>query len=88
MLEKENSPLNNVFFLQIWIGTLIHKRMGSGIMGKISYFILYLILTIVLFFISDGIDTWFVNQAFSYFNTYLLLGMMYVFFISWRKKTG
>jgi predicted Na+-dependent transporter len=84
-----NSELESIFFLPIWIGTWIEKRIGKGVKGVkgvISYVTIYFIVTSFLFIITNGIEVWFINQMFSFFNTYLLLGMLYVFFIYWKRS--
>ncbi|WP_282137152.1 hypothetical protein [Rossellomorea aquimaris] len=80
-----NRELESIFFLPIWIGTWIEKRIGQGIKGVISYVVIYFIVTTFLFIITNGIEVWGIDQMFSFFNTYLLLGMLYVFFIYWKR---
>ncbi|MGM0852892.1 MAG: hypothetical protein ACQEWI_09835 [Bacillota bacterium] len=81
-----NNQLESIFFLPIWIGTWIDKRIGQGKKGVFSYVVIYFIVTTFLFIITNGIEGWFINQMFSFFNTYFLLGMLYVFFIYWKKS--
>ncbi|MGG1631750.1 hypothetical protein [Rossellomorea sp. NRS-1567] len=81
-----NSELESIFFLSIWIGAWIEKRIGQGVKGVISYVVIYFIVTTFLFIFTNGIEVWFINQMFSFFNTYLLLGMLYVFFIYWKSS--
>ncbi|WP_201712747.1 hypothetical protein [Rossellomorea arthrocnemi] len=82
-----NSELERIFFLPIWIGTWVEKRIGRGVKGVFSYVVIYFIVTSFLFILTNGVDGWWINQMFSFFNTYLLLGMLYVFFDYW-KRTG
>lgn len=76
--------LNEFFFLPIRIGACIRKEAGTGVKGKVSYIFLYLAVTFLLFAALDGVQVWYVGDALYYVNTYLFLGMMYVFF-TWRK---
>ncbi|MDT9027179.1 MULTISPECIES: hypothetical protein [Rossellomorea] len=81
-----NRELESIFFLPIWIGTWIQKRVGQGVKGVISYVVIYFIVTTFLFIIMNGIEVWFFDQMFSFFNTYLLLGMLYVIFNYWKRS--
>lgn len=59
---------------------------GSGDRSKRKgqLHLLYLAVTFLLFAALDGVQVWYVGDALYYVNTYLFLGMMYVFF-TWRK---
>lgn len=81
-----NNRFSRIFFLPVLAGKWIQRRMGKGVKGVISYVIFYFIVTGLLFIITDEIDTFFIDQMFYFFNTYLLLGMYYVFFYYWRES--
>ncbi|NMH69332.1 hypothetical protein HF072_11155 [Bacillus sp. RO3] len=81
-----NSTLESIFFLPIWIGDWIGKRVGKGLKGIISYVVLYLIVTACLSIITDGVKSSRTNLMFHFFNTYLLLGMYYVFLHYWKRS--
>ncbi|MCA1060553.1 hypothetical protein LCL96_16580 [Rossellomorea aquimaris] len=79
------NELESVFSLPVWIAKWIENKIGRGVKGVISYVVFYLLVTGFLSIMTDGIGSSFINQMFYILNTYLLLGMCYVFLYYWKK---
>ncbi|UTE78698.1 hypothetical protein [Rossellomorea sp. KS-H15a] len=81
-----NKPLESIFFLSVWIGKWIGKRIGREVKGLISFVLIYFIFKLLLSILTDMIGSPFIDQLFYFFNTYLLLGMFYVYAYDWKSS--
>ena len=85
--DNMNKQINKFFFLPLLIAEAIQNKVGRGVKGILTYLIVYLILSTILTILSNGINLWFIRVLIpSVIDTYLLLGMIYVFFFIWRNN--
>ncbi len=81
-----NKQISQFFYISLYIGNLIKNKIGMGNKGIIVYVLVYFSFSTFLSILTNGSDIWLIKVLMpSFISNYLLMGMLYVFFFTWRR---